>query len=277
MDSSATPSDTRAGGPSRTEFIALIAALMALNALAIDIMLPALPDMGADLAIPTENERQFVISAYMLGFGAAQIIYGPVADRLGRRAPLFFGIGLYVVSAAMATFATSFALLLALRFIQGLGAASTRVIATSIVRDRYGGREMAEIMSLAFMVFMVMPIVAPGIGQLILLFGTWHQVFLSMAGLAAAILVWAMLRLPETLDPQNRRALSPGSVARGFRLVLTNRLAFFYGLAGVFLFSALFGLIISSQQIFVGIYVGFLVLGCALLAERGRLFGTGPK
>src|SRR5689334_9092723 len=125
---------------SRPEFIALVAALMALNALAIDIMLPALPYMGEDLGVANENERQLVVSACMIGFGAAQILFGPITDRFGRRAPLFVGMAIYIVCAFAATFATSFAILLALRFVQGLGAAATRVIATSVVRDRYSGR-----------------------------------------------------------------------------------------------------------------------------------------
>lgn len=239
---------------SRPEFIALIAALMALNALAIDVMLPALPYMGEDLGVPNENERQLVVSAYMIGFGLAQLVFGPLTDRYGRRAPLFFGMGLYVICAFAATFAPTFGILLALRFTQGLGAAATRVIATSVVRDRFSGREMAEVMSLTFMVFMAIPIIAPGIGQVILLTGPWHFIFLFMSGLAAAIWLWAWFRLPETLHPEYRRELRLSVVAEGFRLVFTNRVAFFYGLAGTFLFGAMFGFIISTQQIFVGIY-----------------------
>jgi len=239
---------------SRPEFIALVAALMALNALAIDVMLPALPYMGEALGVSNENERQLVVSTYMIGFGLAQLVFGPITDRFGRRAPLFVGIALYVVCAFLATFAPTFSALLVLRFIQGLGAASTRVIATSVVRDRFSGREMAEVMSLTFMVFMAIPIIAPGIGQVILLTGPWHYIFLFMAGLAALILLWAWLRLPETLHPEYRRPLRLAVVVEGFRLVFTNRVAFFYGLSGMFLFSAMFGFIVSSQQIFVGIY-----------------------
>jgi DHA1 family bicyclomycin/chloramphenicol resistance-like MFS transporter len=239
---------------SRVEFIALAAALMALNALAIDVMLPALPFMGEALGINSENERQLVISAYMIGFGAAQLAFGPITDRFGRRAPLFVGIALYVVCAFAATFAPTFAILLALRFVQGLGAASTRVISVSVIRDRFSGREMASVMSLTFMVFMAMPIVAPGIGQLILLAGPWHYIFLFMAGLAGAIGLWAFFRLPETLHPEYRRALSLAAIAEGFRIVFTTRSAILYGLNGMFLFSAMFGFIICTQQIFVGIY-----------------------
>ena len=239
---------------SRVEFITLVAALMALNALAIDVMLPALPYMGEALGISHENERQFVVGAYMLGFGIAQLIFGPITDRFGRRAPLFFGLAIYLVCAFAATFAPTFGALLALRFVQGLGAAGTRVIAVAVVRDKYSGREMAEVMSLTFMIFMAIPIVAPGIGQVILLSGPWQNIFVFMAGLAAAIGLWAFLRLPETMHPEFRRPLSVKSVLDGFRIVVTNRVAFSYGLAGTFLFGAMFGFISASQQIFVEIY-----------------------
>jgi len=239
---------------SRPEFIALIAALMALNALAIDVMLPALPYMGEALGVTSENERQFVISAYMLGMGIAVLGFGPLTDRFGRRAPLLVGMELYIVAAIAAVFAPSFTILLVLRFIQGMGAASVRVIATAVVRDRYSGREMAEVMSLTFMVFMAIPIIAPGIGQVILLLGDWHNIFIFMGLLAAVFWLWTWFRLPETLPEDQRRPLSIKAVFAGFRIVFTNRVAFSYGLAGMFLFGALFGFISSSQQIYVDIY-----------------------
>ena len=239
---------------SRPEFIALMAALMALNALAIDVMLPALPYMGEALGISSENERQFVISSYMLGMGIAVLAFGPLTDRFGRRGPLLAGMGLYILAAIAAIFAPSFAILLALRFVQGMGAASVRVIATAVVRDRYVGSEMAAVMSLTFMVFMAIPIVAPGLGQLILLVGEWHYIFLFMGGLASLFWIWTFCRLPETLPLDARRPLSFKGVIDGFVIVLTNRTSLCYGLAGTFLFGALFGFISSSQQIYVDIY-----------------------
>ena len=239
---------------SRPEFIALMAALMALNALAIDVMLPALPYMGEALGVTSENERQYVIASYMLGMGIAVLGFGPLTDRFGRRAPLLLGMGIYILAAIAAVFAPSFAILIVLRFIQGMGAASVRVIATAVVRDRYSGREMAEVMSLTFMVFMAIPIIAPGIGQVILLVGDWHNIFIFMGLLAAAFWLWTWFRLPETLPEAQRRPLSLKAVIDGFRLVFTNRVAFSYGLAGMFLFGALFGFISSAQQIYVDIY-----------------------
>lgn len=239
---------------SRPEFIALIAALMALNALAIDVMLPALPYMGHALGVVSENERQYVVSSYMLGMGIAVLAFGPLSDRFGRRAPLLVGIGIYIVAAIAAIFAPSFGILLALRFIQGMGAASVRVIAMSVVRDRYSGREMAEVMSLTFMVFMAIPIIAPGIGQILLLSGPWQTIFVFMGVLAAAFWLWTYRRLPETLPLESRRPLTLSGIASSFKIVFTNRAAISYGLAGTFLFGALFGFISSSQQIYVDIY-----------------------
>ena len=239
---------------SRPEFIALIAGLMALNAMAIDVMLPALPYMGEALGVMNENDRHYVLTAYMLGFGAAQIAFGPLSDRFGRRAPLMVGLAIYVIAAFAAAFSPTFATLLVLRFVQGLGAASTRVIATSLVRDRFGGRAMAEVMSLVFMVFMIIPVIAPAIGQVLLLTGPWEYIFFFMAALGFVITVWAFIRLPETLRPENRRELRPAIIIEGFRLVFTNKMAFSYGLSAMFVFGALFGFISTAQQIYVDIY-----------------------
>lgn len=238
----------------RWEFIAICAGLMALNALAIDIMLPGLQQIGESLGIASENHRQLVIPVYFLGMAAALLFYGPASDRFGRRKPLFFGLTVYIVAALLAAFAPTFETLLALRFIQGIGAASTRVIAVSMVRDRFGGRAMAEVMSLIFMVFMIIPVIAPSLGQIVLLFGEWHTIFLVMAGIATAIALWTWIRMPETQDPRDRRPIDIKSVFQGFGIVLSNRTSLFYTLASTIVFGALFGFINSAQQVYVGIY-----------------------
>ncbi len=238
----------------RWEFIALAAALMALNALAIDIMLPGLQQIGASLGVDNENHRQYVISAYFGGMALGLLGYGPASDRFGRRGPLLFGLGIYVIAALAAAIAPNFETLLALRVIQGFGAASTRVIAVSMVRDRFGGRAMAEIMSLIFMVFMVIPVVAPSIGQLIMLFANWHMIFVCMGVVALFISMWAFFRLPETLHPEDRRPFTISAIGQAFAIVLTNRISLWYTLASTIIFSALFGFINSAQQVYVGIY-----------------------
>jgi DHA1 family bicyclomycin/chloramphenicol resistance-like MFS transporter len=236
------------------ELVAMVAALSALNALAIDIMLPALPQIGASLGVENENHRQYVITAYIAGFGIAQLAFGPLSDRFGRRPPLLFGLGVYVAAALGAAFAPSFTTLLILRVVQGMGAAATRVITVSIIRDVFGGRAMAEVMSLVFMVFMVIPVVAPGLGQIVMLFSEWHMIFVIMALIALAFTVWTAFRLPETLHPEYRRAFDLRTIAGGFRIVLTNRVSLCYTLATTSVFGALFGFINSAQQIYVGIY-----------------------
>ena len=244
-----------AGRPlSYIEFIALAAALMSLNALAIDIMLPGLQQIGADLGVENENHRQYVISAYFAGMAAALLPFGPASDRFGRRAPMLFGLGIYVLAGIAAAFSQSFEMMLALRFLQGVGAASTRVIAVSMVRDRFGGRQMAEMMSLIFMVFMVIPVVAPSIGQLTLVFGDWRLIFIAMGAIGLAITVWAIFRMPETLRPEDRRPFTLASIGSAFAMVLTNRLSLLYTLASTVTFGALFAFINSAQQVYVGIY-----------------------
>ncbi len=232
----------------------MMAALMSINALAIDVMLPGMQEIGASLGVSDANQRQLVISSYLLGFGITQLILGPISDRFGRRGPLFIGVAVYVLAAAGAVFVPSFAPLLALRFIQGMGAAGTRVISVAIVRDVFGGRQMAEVMSLVMTVFMVMPVIAPSIGQVVMLFGEWHLIFVFMAVIASIVLVWGWSRLPETLAPQNRRPFTLASVATGFKIVMTNRLSLWYTLGTSLIYAALFGFINSAQQVYVGIY-----------------------
>ncbi|WP_083531243.1 multidrug effflux MFS transporter [Pararhizobium antarcticum] len=239
---------------SKAQFVALMAMLMAINALSIDIMLPGLQEIGASLGIADENHRQYVITAYLIGMGFAQLFFGPLSDRFGRKLPLLGGLAIYGVCALAIVFVPSFSGLLALRFVQGIGAAATRVISVSIVRDVYGGRQMAEVMSLVMMVFMVVPVIAPSIGQLIMLFAEWHMIFVVIALFAALVATLVILRLPETLAEENRRPFTATSIIGAFRIVLTNRMALFYTLATAFIFGSLFGFINSAQQILVGIY-----------------------
>ena len=245
---------TAKSGPGFPEFVALIAMLMALNALAIDSMLPALPAIGEALGVVGDNTRQWVVTAYLLGFGGAQIIYGPLADRYGRRPVLTVGIVLYVVFSLLAAFAPTFETLILARIGTGLGAAATRVLAVSIVRDRYSGRTMARVMSLSFLVFLGVPILAPTIGQLILLVAPWRWIFGVLALTGSAVLIWATLRLPETLAPADRLPIRASRIAGAFREALTNRQAMGYTLGSTAITGALFGFINSSQQIFYDVF-----------------------
>ena len=240
--------------PGFVEFVCLIALMMALNALAIDSMLPALPHIGADLGVANENGRQWVVTAYLLGFGGAQLIYGPLADRFGRKPVLMFGVGVYVLFSLLATLAPTFDTLIAARVGQGLGSACTRVLAVSIVRDRYEGRTMARVMSFSFLVFLGVPILAPSLGQLIMLVGPWRWIFAGLGLVGVGLIVWAGLRLPETLKPEDRLPIQVKRLASAYRVALTDRTAVGYTLAMTAITGALFGFINSSQQIFADVF-----------------------
>lgn len=241
-------------GPGFPEFVCLIACLMALNALAIDSMLPALPDIGNALGVLRENDRQWIITAYLLGFGVAQILYGPLADRYGRKPILMIGVGLYAVFALAAALAPTFELLIAARVGCGIGAASLRVLAVSIVRDRYEGRTMARVMSLSFLVFLGVPIIAPSLGAAILHVAPWPWIFGVLAVAGVMVMVWAAIRLPETLKPEDRLPIQPARIGAAFREALTERQSLGYTLAMTAITGALFGFLNSSQSIFEHVF-----------------------
>lgn len=236
------------------EFVCIVAMLMAINALGIDTMLPALPAIASALNLSSVNQAQWVISAYIVGFGATQFIYGPLADRFGRRPLILICLALYLTTSLLASFATSFEVMIAARVVQGIGAACTRVLAVAIVRDRYSGREMARVMSLSFLVFLAVPMLAPSIGQLILLVAPWHAIFLFLAGFAALVLLWIAMRLPETLHPEYRRAINLREIGKAMRTVVTDRTSIGYTLALTMSFGAMVGFINSAQQVFGGVF-----------------------
>lgn len=243
------------GGPLSTrEFVAMIAFCLALNALAIDTMLPALDEISAHYAVPDGNEQQWIIFAYILGFGVPQLFAGPLSDRFGRKIILRISFMFYIICGFACMFAPSFLGLLALRTFQGVSAAGIRVTAAAIVRDLYAGRGMAKIMSLVMTVFMIVPIIAPGVGQIILLISDWRWTF-GILGIGGLIIwLWIELRLPETLEPENKRMLRPAIIANGYWRVITTPVTIGYMLSSGVLFGALFAFIGSSEQIFSDVF-----------------------
>ncbi|WP_309611912.1 multidrug effflux MFS transporter [Sphingomonas sp.] len=238
----------------RRESVILLAALMALNAIGIDAMLPALPAIGQSLGVTEENQRQLIIVSYMLGFGFGQMLWGPIADRYGRRPIMAIGVSLFIAFSLVCAAAPSFTVLIAARVAMGAASASTRVLVTAIVRDLFKGEAMARVMSLVFMVFMVVPIVAPSFGQAVLGFAPWPMIFVLLAVYAAAILAWGMVRLPETLHPEYRRSLELASIVDAVRHVVGDRLAVGYTLATATLSGALVAYIASIQQIVADVF-----------------------
>jgi DHA1 family bicyclomycin/chloramphenicol resistance-like MFS transporter len=264
-------------------FVLMMAALQAMGALGIDSMLPNLPAIGAAFGLSQENQRQLVITAYLLGFGGAQIIYGSLADRFGRKPVLLFGAGFYVAFSALAAFSPSFPLLVAARVLQGIGAAATRALPISIVRDCYSGRQMARVMSLSFMVFMAVPMAAPSLGQAIGLIASWRWVFGVLTLFGGGVFVWTALKLPETLHPEDRTPIVLSRMAHNFAVALRSRTGMGYSAAMTFVMGALFGFVNSVQQVFEDVFKApglfpaafALMAGCMALASllNARLVG----
>ncbi|MGB3044254.1 MAG: multidrug effflux MFS transporter [Xanthobacteraceae bacterium] len=236
------------------EFVAIVASVMALNPLAMDMMLPALPNIGVSFGISDGNYLQSVLSVFLLGFGIGQFVMGPLSDRFGRRPVLLGGMVLYGLASLLALFTRSFEMLLVARALQGLGTAATRVIATSIVRDCYAGRRMASVMSLVMMIFVAVPIVAPSFGQAVMVGGQWRGIFVVLMAYGLLALLWSAFRLPETLPLGERKPLTVGQVLDSFRQTITNRQTIGYALAAAGVQGTLFGYVFSSEQVFTEIY-----------------------
>ncbi|WP_455482589.1 multidrug effflux MFS transporter [Bartonella sp. B35(2025)] len=234
------------------EFVIVIAALMAVNSIAIDIMLPAMPDILQGFHVINNNDQHYIISFYLISYGVTQIFFGPISDRYGRRKVVLIGLVLYSFAAISCILASSFSILLILRILQGIGGAAIRVLAISIIRDLYSGREMAKITSIVMMVFLIATMLAPATGQIILLLGNWKFVFIFMAIIGFGLMAWIQLRLPETLHTQ--QPLSFSSLKNSFWFVITNRTMFCYTLATSIIFGCIFTTVNTSQQIFEGIY-----------------------
>jgi len=235
--------------PGTREMTAMLAALMGLNSFAIDAMIPALPAIGRSLHVMQENERQLVVIAYFLGFASTQLVWGPLADRFGRKPVLAAGITLYALFAVLCALSGSFPLLIASRLCMGAAAAVTRVLVVAMVRDLFEREAMARVMSLVFMVFMLMPVLAPNIGIAILLFAPWQAIFAAQAIYALVMLFWSGIRLPETLHPEYRRSLRLRDMAGAVLETVREPLSRGYTLALTVSFGALVAYIASIQQI----------------------------
>jgi MFS transporter, DHA1 family, multidrug resistance protein len=236
------------------EFVIVIASIMALNPFAMDMMLPALPDIRAAFHIDAANRPQMVLSTFLIGFGVGQFVMGPLSDRFGRRPVLLGGMTVYAIASLLAIAAPTFETLLLARALQGLGTSATRVIATSIVRDCYAGRRMASVMSLAMMVFIAVPVIAPSFGQAVMMLTQWRGIFIVLMLYGLLALVWSALRMPETLPPSGRKSLAIRQVLGAYRQTVTNRQTFGYALAAAGVQGSLFAFVFCSQQVFTGIY-----------------------
>ncbi len=236
------------------EFVPLVALLMALVALSIDAILPALPVIGHDLGTPRRNDVQFIVTAVLLGLGFGQIVFGPLSDRIGRKPSINIGLVLFMLGCFMSTFAFTFEVMIVGRVLQGIGIAGPRIVTVALVRDQYEGRQMARLMSFAMAVFILVPTVAPSLGLGILLLGGWRAIFVTFIIIAAITLAWFALRQPETLPPDCRRPLSPRVIGGTVLEALSIRAALGYTVATGCVFAPFVAYLSSAQQIFQEAY-----------------------
>lgn len=272
-----------AAAPSRTsaEFIALMALTFSLIAMSIDGMLPALGDIANDLGVRDPNDRQLVLAAFFAGLSFGQCIYGPISDSTGRKPAMYAGIGCFILGGLLCAFSTSFTMMILGRALQGFGAAGPRIVGTAMVRDLYAGSPMARIMSFVMAVLILVPVLAPSIGQLILLFADWRAIFYGLAIVGTLDFIWLARRRPETLAPARRVPLSIGRILRSAWEAITHRKTLGYSLATGFVFGGVISYLGTAQQIFqeqydtgkmFAVYFGMLAAGIGIASIiNGRL------
>ena len=236
------------------EFIALIAVLTAMVAMSIDTMLPAVGTIAAELHAAQANDRQFIVLFFFLGLTFGQLIFGPMSDASGRKPAIYTGLVLYAAGSLLCLFSTNYPMMMAGRLLQGFGAAAPRVAALAMVRDGAKGADMARIMSFVMSVFMLVPIFAPSIGQLVLYVASWRYIFAGFVVAAAGAATWMHFRQAETLAPENKRPISVAELWSGAVEVFRNPIAMGYTLASGFIFSAFTTYLGTSQQIFAEQY-----------------------
>jgi MFS transporter, DHA1 family, multidrug resistance protein len=263
-----SPNDAEKNYPGTRELVAMMASLMALNALAIDTMLPAFPLIRESLGITNANDVQFIISVYLLGMGIGSIFYGPLSDRFGRRAILLPTIIGYVIFSFACSFSPTIEILLIMRLLHGLCGAAMGVLVAAVIRDRFEGDKMAKHMSMIFMTFMIVPIIAPLVGAAILQVADWHLIFDLFAFLALALALWVWRRLPETLDPANKQPIRPRAIIANWGKVIKNRTAIGYVVGSGIIQGALFGYLNASEQLFSDTFNAkdFFPIGFAIIA-----------
>lgn len=237
-----------------SEFVPLVALLMSLVALSIDGMLPALPIIGQDLGVQRPNDVQFVVTTLLLGLGVGQLFFGPLSDRIGRKPAIYLGLTIFMIGCLVSQFASSFEVMIAGRILQGIGVAGPRIVTMALVRDLYSGQQMARILSFVMAVFILVPAVAPLLGQGILWLGGWRLIFTTFFIFAAITFAWFSLRQPETISTDQSRSLSPRAIGETICKILRIRSTFGYTLAIGMIFTPFVAYLSSAQQIFQEAY-----------------------
>ncbi|MDF1720836.1 MAG: multidrug effflux MFS transporter [Minwuia sp.] len=279
---------SKATGAGRVEFIIMIALMTSLMALSIDTMLPALAIMGEDLDVTDPARTQLAITVLFAGMALGQLFYGPLSDSIGRKRTIYIGISVFLVGCLLSLFAQDFDSMLAGRLLQGLGAASARIVPMALVRDQFEGREMAKIMSFIMSVFILVPVLAPMVGQGILFVTDWRAIFAFFIVLAAIATLWFGLRQPETLPVERRRPFSISGIMGGFRACFTDRTTLGYTIAAGFTFGPFVGYLGASQHVFQNIFrtgemfavwfgVGAIAIGAASILNSQLVMRYGMR
>jgi MFS transporter, DHA1 family, multidrug resistance protein len=263
------------------EFIVLVALLNAMVAMSIDTMLPAIGLIASELGARHANDQQMIITLFFAGLTLGTLVTGPISDTTGRKPAILGSLALYAVGAVTCLAAWSFPMLLAGRFIQGFGAAGPRIVSIAMVRDGQQGAAMARVMSFVMSVFMLVPIMAPSVGQLVLLIGSWRVIFGGFLVMASIAAVWLALRQEETLTRDHRHEFSVANILQASRAVVTNRLTLGYTLATGSIFAGFIVYLGTSPDIFVvqyaqgklfALWFGGFATGIALaMIVNGRL------
>lgn len=240
--------------PVSVEFILLVALLNAMVAMSIDTMLPAIGMIAHELGASDPNSRQYIVTIFFAGLTAGTLIYGPWSDSIGRKAAIGVGLGFYALGSLICLFSASFEMMLIGRFIQGFGASSPRIVSIAMVRDGQGGAEMARVMSFVMMVFMLVPMLAPSIGQLVLFAASWRVIFLGLLAFGVIAGLWLWLRQPETLPRERRSPLSVSGLVTAAGQVLRHPVTMGYALAAGAIFGSFIVYLGTSQQIFAEQY-----------------------
>jgi len=236
--------------PSYVEFVVLVSMMMSLTALSTDMMLPSLAQIGLELGVQEANDRQLVVSLLFLGMAMGQLFFGPLSDKTGRKPAIYLGYGLFVLGALFSVFSINFPMMLVGRVLQGLGISAPRSVTLALVRDRYEGRAMARVMSFVMTIFVLVPMIAPSLGQIVLLFSGWRAIFVSLAVLALITMTWFAVRMPETLEDDKRAPFSLGRIMDATWETVRIRTALGYTLSAGLVSGAFLGYLNSAQQIF---------------------------
>ena len=233
------------------EFVILVSIMFGMIAFGTDTMLPAFPNIAKDLNLSNVNKAQLIISSFILGTGIGQLISGPISDTFGRKPIITIGLSIFIIACCIAYYAKSLELMLVARFIQGLGVSAPRTVTMALIRDLYSGRKMAQVMSLAMAIFVLVPALAPSLGQILFINFGWRSIYIAFIFFALLGLIWLNLRQPETLPISERKKLKANEYFDAFKLVITNASVVKYTLTLALGFGALFGYLNSAQQIFV--------------------------